>query len=157
MKSIDQTLHWETEHENNLKRSMALKKQKLRQDLCTQISERLDHELSLKEKNLHSERKDLETKHFQVLKEDLEQHQEKVGAYLCFVIDIFVYLCFIILFFHLGGQLRYHDWYQRYLSDVINTKTERQKQICELEGQCTNTGFLLKHTRSKHPYGKNVR
>lgn len=132
MKSIDQTLRWETEHENNLKRSMALKKQKLRQDLCTQISERLDHELSLKEENLHLERKDLETKHFQVLKEDLEQQQEKVCAYLCFVIDIFVYKWFIILLFPFGNTVKI-SWL---VSKVFigchkyqNWTTERDKRI----------------------------
>lgn len=96
VKSIDQTLHWETEQENNLKRSMALKKQKLKQDLCTQISERLDHELSLKEENLYMEKKNLETEDVQIRKEDLEQHQEKVYVCFCFVIDLLrvVLICY---------------------------------------------------------------
>lgn len=65
---------------------------------------------------------------------------------------------FLFLFVeYFQAQLRYRDWYQQYLTDVKNTKREQQRQINEFEEQCPNTGYLLKPSNPKHPYGRNVR
>lgn len=148
--SIDQTLRWESEQEKSMKEKAKMKKKRLQQDLGNQMAERLNRELSLKKETLLSDQMELEMARLQILRDHSREKERKVGwrVFRYF----YSFICWIF-----EAQLRYREWYQQYLTDVKNTKREQQRQINEFEEHCPNTGYLLKPTNPKHPYGRNVR